>query len=447
MASLASVEPQSGRTIRVGERDIFVVEAGRRTAPPHASWRRTGRERTVQFFPKHSRAGAALPADRAGPAGLRQIDERPRTEGPFGDLARLDARHARRVLGVARAHVLGNSLGGACALRHALEAPDRVDRLVLLGPGGIDTSRRPADEGLLHLLDYYSGEGPTREKFEQFLRKDLVFDGAALPDALIDALRREHRSRGRRKAAAGSPEGAARPSRSRPHARSAARRAGSADAGPLGRRGSREPGERRPVAAGADAELRPLPVQPHRPLGAVGARGRVQRGDDRTPVAFGDRLTRPPCSGGSRHERHRRPAHDDLGLRRGPARLRARRLAPPCRVEAFRRRGYRHGARRQRARHPRLPDRRARETPCRPQEPLRRPRARMADRRAERTPHDSRPARRARRQGRRDRRRRGGLTRGRADLAVHRAEKHGVRALHRAQARRRAAKSSRSAAS
>ncbi len=103
---------------------------------------------------------------------------------PFGELARamlglLDA------LGVEKAHVLGNSLGGSCALRLALEAPERADRLVLLGPGGIDTSRRPPTEGLLHLLDYYSGEGPTREKFEQFLRKDLVFDGAALPDALI----------------------------------------------------------------------------------------------------------------------------------------------------------------------------------------------------------------------------------------------------------------------
>lgn len=85
-----------------------------------------------------------------------------------------------------RAHLLGNSLGGACALRLALEAPTRVDRLVLLGPGGIDASRRPPTEGLLHLLDYYSGEGPTHDKFEQFLRKDLVFDGAALPDDLIE---------------------------------------------------------------------------------------------------------------------------------------------------------------------------------------------------------------------------------------------------------------------
>jgi len=69
---------------------------------------------------------------------------------PFGDLARstlglLDA------LDVGKAHLLGNSLGGAAALRLAIEAPDRVDRLVLLGPGGIDSSRRPPTEGLLQL--------------------------------------------------------------------------------------------------------------------------------------------------------------------------------------------------------------------------------------------------------------------------------------------------------
>jgi 4,5:9,10-diseco-3-hydroxy-5,9,17-trioxoandrosta-1(10),2-diene-4-oate hydrolase len=39
----------------------------------------------------------------------------------------------------------------------------------------------------LHLLDYYSGEGPTRAKFETFLRHDLVFDGASLPNDLLDA--------------------------------------------------------------------------------------------------------------------------------------------------------------------------------------------------------------------------------------------------------------------
>jgi len=83
-------------------------------------------------------------------------------------------------------HALGNSLGGACALRLALERQERVERLVLLGPGGIDTTQQPPTEGLKHLLGYYAGEGPTREKIATFLRDYLVFDGSAVTEAVIE---------------------------------------------------------------------------------------------------------------------------------------------------------------------------------------------------------------------------------------------------------------------
>ena len=104
---------------------------------------------------------------------------------PFGDLAAamlglLDA------LGIDKVHALGNSLGGACALRMALERPERVNRLVLLGPGGIDTTQYPPTDGLKLLLGYYAGEGPTREKVATFLRNYLVFDGSAISEAVID---------------------------------------------------------------------------------------------------------------------------------------------------------------------------------------------------------------------------------------------------------------------
>ena len=65
---------------------------------------------------------------------------------PFGYLA----DHIRGMLdelGIDRAHLVGNSYGGSCALRLALDTPHRVDRLVLMGPGGIGTTRdspRPA---------------------------------------------------------------------------------------------------------------------------------------------------------------------------------------------------------------------------------------------------------------------------------------------------------------
>ena len=185
MNAIAPVGSQSGRTIKAAGQDIFVMEMGE--GPPLLMLHGGGPgasgmsnfSRNIPVLAQRFRLIVPdLPGYGQSSKGLDRTD-------PFGALAQamlavLDA------LGVEKAHALGNSLGGACALRLALEEPGRVDRLVLLGPGGIDTSRRPPTEGLMHLLDYYSGDGPTREKFEQFLRKDLVFDGASLPEALIE---------------------------------------------------------------------------------------------------------------------------------------------------------------------------------------------------------------------------------------------------------------------
>ena len=105
---------------------------------------------------------------------------------PFGDLA--DAMLGLLdKLGIEKAHVIGNSLGGACALRMALERPDRVSALVLMGPGGIDTSRSLPTKGLKQLLGYYGGEGPTLEKMRAFVRDHLVFDWSQVPEDLIAA--------------------------------------------------------------------------------------------------------------------------------------------------------------------------------------------------------------------------------------------------------------------
>jgi 4,5:9,10-diseco-3-hydroxy-5,9,17-trioxoandrosta-1(10),2-diene-4-oate hydrolase len=103
---------------------------------------------------------------------------------PFGDLA--TAMHGLLdALRVPRAHVVGNSLGGACALRMALDRPERVARLVLMGPGGVDTTRSLPTAGLRSLFGYYEGNGPSLEKLTTFVRDYLVYDGAMVPDALI----------------------------------------------------------------------------------------------------------------------------------------------------------------------------------------------------------------------------------------------------------------------
>jgi 4,5:9,10-diseco-3-hydroxy-5,9,17-trioxoandrosta-1(10),2-diene-4-oate hydrolase len=104
---------------------------------------------------------------------------------PFGYLADM-IRGLLDELGLATAHLAGNSYGGAAALRLALDTPQRVDKLVLMGPGGIGTTRAVPTAGLKSLLSYYGGGGPSREKLETFIRNYLVYDGASVPDDVID---------------------------------------------------------------------------------------------------------------------------------------------------------------------------------------------------------------------------------------------------------------------
>ncbi|MGW4275260.1 alpha/beta fold hydrolase [Streptomyces seoulensis] len=104
---------------------------------------------------------------------------------PFGDLAG-GVRGLLDALGLDKAHLVGNSYGGACALRLALDTPERVDRMVLMGPGGIGTTRALPTPGLTSLLNYYTGDGPSRAKLEKFIRDHLVFNAADVPDAAID---------------------------------------------------------------------------------------------------------------------------------------------------------------------------------------------------------------------------------------------------------------------
>lgn len=106
-------------------------------------------------------------------------------DDPFGFLAD-SIRGLLDEMGLATAHLVGNSYGGAAALRLALDTPNRVGRLVMMGPGGIGTTRGVPTDGLKSLLAYYGGDGPSRDKLATFIRTYLVYDGAAVPDELID---------------------------------------------------------------------------------------------------------------------------------------------------------------------------------------------------------------------------------------------------------------------
>ncbi len=173
------------RTVTVGDRRIFVAETG--TGPaivllhgggPGASGV-TNYSRNIDALARHFRV--IVPDMPGYGRSTKKIDKR----DPFGSLA--DAvRGLLDELQIGTAHLVGNSYGGAAALRLALDHPHRVGKMVLMGPGGIGTTRTLPTRGLNSLLSYYAGAGPSRAKLADFIRNYLVYDGASVPDELID---------------------------------------------------------------------------------------------------------------------------------------------------------------------------------------------------------------------------------------------------------------------
>ncbi|MGY5115386.1 alpha/beta fold hydrolase [Streptomyces sp. 900105755] len=79
-------------------------------------------------------------------------------------------------LGIDGFHLLGNSLGGAAALAMAQQRPERVERLVLMAPGGGWLPFGPTPtEGQKEMFRYYNGGGPSEKKMAAFIRT-MVYD-------------------------------------------------------------------------------------------------------------------------------------------------------------------------------------------------------------------------------------------------------------------------------
>lgn len=173
------------RTVTVGGKPIFYAETG--TGPavvmlhgggPGASGV-SNYSRNIDALAQHHRVIVPdMPGYGRSAKGVNQSD-------PFGYLADM-IRGLLDTLDIDTAHLIGNSYGGAAALRLALDTPHRVGKLVLMGPGGIGTTKGLPTAGLNRLLGYYGGEGPSRDKLDTFIRTYLVYDGSAVPDELVD---------------------------------------------------------------------------------------------------------------------------------------------------------------------------------------------------------------------------------------------------------------------
>jgi 4,5:9,10-diseco-3-hydroxy-5,9,17-trioxoandrosta-1(10),2-diene-4-oate hydrolase len=86
-------------------------------------------------------------------------------------------------LDIEKAHILGNSMGGAVTMQVALTYPDRADRLVMMGPGGINIFGPPVSEGGHRLNEFLAA--PSREAMVAWVAT-MVAAPSVVDDALID---------------------------------------------------------------------------------------------------------------------------------------------------------------------------------------------------------------------------------------------------------------------
>lgn len=86
-------------------------------------------------------------------------------------------------LGIDKAHVIGNSMGGRVATQFALANPDRIDRLVTIGGVGRSLFNPTPGEGLRLLVEF--AENPSRDRLVQWL-ESMVYDPAILTEELIE---------------------------------------------------------------------------------------------------------------------------------------------------------------------------------------------------------------------------------------------------------------------
>lgn len=114
--------------------------------------------------------------------------DRPEIDGPLAQYAADKVVAALDTLGVARVAIVGNSFGGGVGALIAADHPDRVDRLVLMAPGGVRPPELRIPDDLpsgLKLLFGYMREGPDAGRMRALV-EEMLFDQELVTDELVE---------------------------------------------------------------------------------------------------------------------------------------------------------------------------------------------------------------------------------------------------------------------
>lgn len=89
-------------------------------------------------------------------------------------------------MGIEKAHLVGNSLGGGTSMMLALRRPEKVGKMVLMGSGGgFPVASVMPTTGLKMLMGFYEAPGPSRERLAAFI-SEMVYDKSRITDQLLE---------------------------------------------------------------------------------------------------------------------------------------------------------------------------------------------------------------------------------------------------------------------
>lgn len=86
-------------------------------------------------------------------------------------------------MGLAKVHLIGNSMGGFVATAFAIDHPERVGRMVTIGGAGMSLFAPTPGEGIVRLSEFV--EDPTRERLIDWLHS-MVYDRSLVTEEMIE---------------------------------------------------------------------------------------------------------------------------------------------------------------------------------------------------------------------------------------------------------------------